>query len=387
MSIKTDEMSETTQVLVRHLICRWQECVTDDGTASEAAGGWVRLMELAAEQGVMPLLHSACAGSMAVSQPIEAILRRSYHESRQRNAHTIRQLTRVLTLLNRNHIPVLLLKGAALIHTVYDDPALRPMVDFDLLIDREDVSRAVALLRMDGYSICDKEVHAGSIVDDENEIKLVSANSDDVPVELHWHLFDVPYYQHRMPLGWFWATAQPISVRGVPALVLGPEAQLFYLCCHLALHHRGKGLLWQHDIVAFLHHYQHELVWSVVLDKAEEFELILAVQTVLPALVSEWHAPIPVKQYALLMALCPHFIERHIFTLLMAERRPVLQRFWTDLIGLPDASSRLRFAARHIFPSPAYMKQRYTLDSPRLLPQVYLRRWLHGAFELLLRAE
>ena len=64
-------------------------------------------------------------------------------------------------------------------------------------------------------------------------------------IDVHWSLFDSPYYQDRNAMDWFWDTAEPVLYRRSSST----EALLIHLCGHLALHHGTRGLLWGHDIV------------------------------------------------------------------------------------------------------------------------------------------
>jgi hypothetical protein len=52
---------------------------------------------------------------------------------------------------------------------------------------------------------------------------------------------------------------------------------------------------------------------------------------------------------------------------------------WISLAGLPDWRSRLSFLRAHLFPPAAYMRHRYGLRHPVLLPLAYVWRWLVGA--------
>ena len=59
----------------------------------------------------------------------------------------------ILALLEREQVPVMLLKGAALVEAVYPHPGLRTMVDLDLLVPRPEIQRAHALVQTLGYSV------------------------------------------------------------------------------------------------------------------------------------------------------------------------------------------------------------------------------------------
>jgi hypothetical protein len=60
------------------------------------------------------------------------------------------------------------------------------------------------------------------------------------------------------------------------------------------------------------------------------------------------------------------------------ESRPPAQRFWADLWGQPGWDQRAAFAMRQLFPTPAYMRQRYQTGTGWALPLFYPYRWLLG---------
>jgi hypothetical protein len=63
---------------------------------------------------------------------------------------------------------------------------------------------------------------------------------------------------------------------------------------------------------------------------------------------------------------------------LTIENASVAQRLWADLRSMPNGSLRLRYALASLFPPPAYMRERYRIAHPWLLPLYYPYRWLVG---------
>jgi hypothetical protein len=179
-------------------------------------------------------------------------------------------------------------------------------------------------------------------------------------------------------MDWFWQTAQPLRLGDIPTLMLGPEALLMHLCGHLALHHAATGLLWWHDIIEVLLARAGELDWSELIARTRAYELVLPVRTVLTRAQAEWGVPLPVHAIAALTALSSSSAEERVFTRLTQPRRPAGERFWIDLLGMSGWRQRLRFARTNLFPSAAYMRQRYAIAHPLLLPLYYPYRWLRG---------
>ncbi len=302
----------------------------------------------------------------------------------RRNTRTLRELARLLRALRAAGIETLLLKGAALGVAVYRNVGLRPMGDIDLLVRHEDAARALAILEGLGYAAFGAETRPGASLEYENEVAL--RHPEHVtPVELHWDLLDSPHYQSVLDMRWFWNTALPVEFEGVSALILGPEAQLLHLCSHLMLHHGGASghLLWYHDIAEVLVAYGAAINWDLLFSAAVTSDLILSLQKVLPEVWTCWQLEPPPGIREVLAALQPSTKESQLFQQLTAPARPVAQRFATDLASMRSWRQRLRYAWENIVPSPTYIRDRYHVSHPSLLPFYYLWRWLRGILSVL----
>src|SRR5204863_7062817 len=143
-----------------------------------------------------------------------------------RNLLLLHELGLCLQQLSAARVEVIVLKGAALAQAVYRDLSLRPMGDVDLLVRRADVATTTHLLAQQGYVPVRAETHPGALAEHESELTFRKPGRVDAYIDLHWTLFDSPYYQDRIAMDWFWNTAQPVSIAGVPTLMLGPEALL-----------------------------------------------------------------------------------------------------------------------------------------------------------------
>jgi len=71
-------------------------------------------------------------------------------------------------------------------------------------------------------------------------------------------------------------------------------------------------------------------------------------------------------------------MEQQVFSRLAAGPRPVALRFRDDLAGISGWRRRLRYALINLFPSPAYMMQRYSPRHHVWVPLYYPYRWFLG---------
>jgi Uncharacterised nucleotidyltransferase len=343
----------------------------------EIEGGWESVCAASEAERVAPLLRRAIHGLGVVPPGVANALRRSQRAAGLRNLLLLDELGRCLQELAAARVPVVVLKGAALAEAVYRDVSLRPMCDVDLLVHHHDLATASRILRDLGY-VAGRETHPGAVAEHENELVFSKAGRVDAQIDVHWSLFDSPYHQARIAMDWFWQSTEPVSVGGVPAQMLGPEALLIHLCGHLALHHMASGLLWWYDIVAVLESDGARIDWAEVLARTQQYALVLPVRAVLTRVVEEWGATIPAEALAAVRALPYSRAEERVFRWLTSPQRPARQRFWADLASMPGWRQRLRFGRTHLFPSAAYMRQRYRIAHPLLLPLYYPYRWLRG---------
>jgi len=362
---------------------RWDPTAFEAARTLAAHGDfdWDVLYQIARAEHLAPLLYHLVHGQHVVPPPVEQYLRRVHADSASCNMFRLHELEDMVHHLAAEGVAVILLKGVALTETVYGRIPMRPMRDLDLLVRRADVPTALRVLAAIGYAPVGVEPHAGADVAYENEVLLCKPGLIGVLLEVHWSLFDSPYYQQRLPMDWFWQTALSVRMGSTPALVLGPEAQILHLCGHLLLHH-GSGdepeLLWLHDVAEVMAFYQEQIDWQQVLARAQAYDLVLPVQQVLTRVADEWSAPIPADVLKQLSVLFPSRDEVRIFNWLTAEQRPVAQRFGVDLASMPSWQQRLRYAWINLFPSPAYMRHRYHIPRPFLVPLYYPYRWLLG---------
>lgn len=339
---------------------------------------WDGLRQLAHIEGLAPLLYHILRDQNVVPSFIEQDLRDAYYQNGCRNTLLLRELGDLLCHLATEGVNVILLKGAALAEMIYGDIAVRPMSDLDLLIQQQDLPAARRVLVALGYTPLYVEMHTGFNVEFRNEELLYKPGLVDTYVDLHWRLVSPSYYQRTLSTDWFWETALPTQIGSAPALVLSPEAQVLYLCAHLVLHHSGNGLLWLHDVAEVLTFYQAKIDWEQLLSQSQAYNLVLSVRQILTQVADEWHAPVSSNVLERLRLLQPSGDEVQVFTLLTTKHQTMALRFLTDVFGMPDWMNKLHLAWSTLFPSRAYMQNRYHILHPALVPPYYLYRWLRG---------
>jgi hypothetical protein len=349
-----------------------------------AAPDWDNLLAEAEQGGVQALLYQALRPQQG-RLPVAAwdSLQRGYQSGVVVGMAQAREWEQLLRALSARGIDFLVLKGLPLAEELYGDPLLRPMRDLDVLIRRDQLELTQAVLAERGYRPFVGELFPGANADFESEVTLVrddAASGFSYYCEPHWHLVDSPYYQHRLALDWFWGTARPARVRSVDVRVLGREGLLLYLCAHLALHHRDARLIWLCDVDRLLRREGASLDWETILERAQAFELVLSLRTVLDQVCSTFDSPLPFDVGSRLAAMEPGPEERRIFAGLGADQPDgeARARFLRHLREMPGMREKWRYLFANVFPDRAYMQRRYAIQPGWLLPFFYLVRLAEG---------
>lgn len=235
--------------------------------------GWSALVDDATRQGVAPLVHGRLQAAGVAAGPSAAAgarerLRDVYVHNALRNAAVLDELAGVLALLRGAGVPVIALKGAHLACCVYDDPALRPMADLDLLLRPADLPRVARLLAELGYASGGR---GGGGIDYEKHHHVRPLHkAGAVPIELH-RTITAPDGPLRIDLDGLWHRARTAPVAGVEALVLSPEDLLLHLCLHAAYNHRFQvPLLSLCDVAAVVERHGGEIDWPRLAAVANE---------------------------------------------------------------------------------------------------------------------
>lgn len=380
-SSHTATNSDSEQFVRLCLYSRWDSDARTQVRALIAAGDldWTSVCAVAAESRVSPLLYQALCEQSAVPSAVRESLRKAYDYTARYNLFLFGELQRALQALTQVGVPVIVLKGAALAKVVYQNAALRPLRDLDLLVPRGEVVRAETKLKELGYSEHRVEPQPGAALEYESQMLFFKTAPLLSQIEIHWNLIDSPFYQHKLSTDWFWQTAVPFSLGNVNALMLGPEAQILHLCAHLLLHHGGDDLLWLNDIAETLPTYQDHLNWDTLLQRAEEFGLVAPTRTILFQVASEWRTPIPAKILDRLSKLSVAKKEIDVMRWMTASTRTSAQRLWADVMTIPGWQQKMIFVWVHLFPSKDYMQRRYSITDSWLLPFYYPYRWWLGA--------
>ena len=326
-------------------------------------------------------LAPAAARTLAdapLPEPIRAHLHQSYMQARAQWLLRKTALRRFLALMASDPTqPVILLKGAALALTLYEDPALRPMNDIDLLLRPENLAAAVQRLRSAGY----EERSLGS--------------GDDVGY-LHHFIFDDPHTRVRLELHrtlpllpdaddglqWFLGQARAHTQDDLSFLTLTPAANLLHQAAHAVLEHGGEQgaiAIWYYDIDLLLRRQGEAIDWRQTIARARTLEWEAALHQAILLARRYFATPTPAAIDDWLQLPATGMSGYNTLRSLTAANRSS-SRLILHMLRDLTWRQRLTQIAHLAFPARAYMQRRY----PRLpWPLAYPYRWFDAARKLL----
>jgi hypothetical protein len=250
-------------------------CAAETQPADRALA-WQKLVDFAAWHRMLPLLwdHLRTVRS-DVAAPVGAVtaLQELARATTARNVRLLRERDRALEVLAAADIPVIVLKGAALVGTVYAHVGLRPMVDVDLLVPEASIRRAHALIADAlGYTTMGTRLERNDdarLAESHHHFPLLSADRA-VLIEVHHKIVDDrPAYD----VAGIWERAVAAGA-DTPYMLQAPEDLMLHVGSHYAFDriHRAEGALGQlGDVVRIAARW--ELDWDAIAARAREAEV------------------------------------------------------------------------------------------------------------------
>jgi hypothetical protein len=230
------------------------------------SGRWGRTLRIADWHRLSPILFCHLAPGRDAPAPVRSALERAYLSSSARSLFIADAQRRVVDALLAGDVPPLLLKGAALVETVYPDPAQREMLDLDILVPSERVADATRALAPLGYRPLTESGTPGlastQLELDAHHGPALVGEEHLVAVELHHHL-TIPGEGHRFEIDQIWDRAHASS-RG-PHLLPSSEDLLLHVSLHFTRNrvggssrrrHTGGALAQICDIARIVEHEQ-----------------------------------------------------------------------------------------------------------------------------------
>jgi hypothetical protein len=242
------------------------------GTQLNAFSAWDLLPAQAELHGMGALLwHHLRQARLPIPAETEQTLTGLYLRQRALNRLHTEVLLDVYAHLEWQGIVPILLKGLALAHQYYPDPALRAVSDIDLLLPSVEISPAAAILLGAGFTASDPAVDLAASPPAEVRLLAPARQGTRTLVELH-HAHVGPWPMsgpfRDAELAGLDAAPQTLEIGGRRVRLPAPADTLNYLSRHFQRHlfeassNRPLPLKWVADILSLVERHAPEPGWT-----------------------------------------------------------------------------------------------------------------------------
>jgi hypothetical protein len=343
---------------------------------------WAALIAEAEVHRVGPLLLWAIAQhGLPLSHDLHEKLRQLNRLAVTRSMVLSKAQQDIARALDEAGIAHIWLKGIVLAATVYPDPALRPMVDLDLLVRPEENPEALECLRQLGYV---RDAHT-ALFDPATLVRqglihhhvLRGGPAQSVVIELHYNLLVPRASNFLSPQQerWFYAQAMPYTNGNDQFIGLSTEAHFLYLCAHMVLQHGLEDFALTRLLDLHLLITQRSLNWRALVREAVNLRWTYVLERALQQVKELFDTAIP---SGVLEELCAERPSDDSLRRVDALGQPgaLFESYKQSVARLPWRK-QVAWAWRVAVPDPSYMRWRYSLSAHQWVGPSYARRWSH----------
>ncbi len=247
---------------------------------------------------LLPLIAKRIA-TLSVTDSENTILQGLYKKNRLKNQLLINNVKKIFVELQKNSVPVIALKGLALIYSAYQDIGVRYMDDIDILVKPEHAIAVSGILAQLGFRHENDitESLTANIASIKNVVKSNPFTSKQLDIDVHYDLFDMVHYAsftdllyiHRLQketaVTHYWQQAKSLAIDTYTILQLSPEDMFAHIVIHGSFGNKMRTMRWVVDAVTLAR--TQPINWSVVVANARTFNFEVALLTALDYLITK----------------------------------------------------------------------------------------------------
>ena len=292
-------------------------------------------------------------------------------------------LTTYLIAAERRGIQTIVLKGLWLCEKVYQNAAVRPGSDIDILVPRHQVGACLALLGEQGIGAFWPNLLADEYFTRHHLHQQRSTPDLSIWFEIHWAL-DHPYTLLTVDYAGIFERSKPSTLLGAPVQEMDLSDLLISLCIHLVKHAiylpsqlerpdvprivLADGMLMYYLDVAELVKQQDGIDWDLTVRLAHAWGAAETLGSVLRVCQQYLDAPVPPEVLSALPISKPSSVTRSLMARAADEKLATHEgragnRLWKLLLAPNGAfilrPVRLLETASYFFPSAGFLERGY----------------------------
>lgn len=211
-------------------------------------------LELIRKHNLSPLLYTLIKHLKKefADKPQYQDLKQEYLTSVVASMMRYSHIAAILGALKEKGIDFIVLKGAYLAEAVYNDTALRPFSDIDILLNDNQWQQFASCLSELGYSsryLQMDKLPPRLVKNDMLDHRLDFYNKNSINIDAKLDLLE--FGIGMKTIDGVWESANMVKIAGVPCKALSPEYQVIHLLTHLNRHGYVK-LIWFVDIALII---------------------------------------------------------------------------------------------------------------------------------------
>ena len=286
------------------------------------------------------------------------------------------ELSSVIDAVHQSGAVPLLFKGTALAYTHYPHPYVRPRADTDLIVEPARAASVGAVLEQMGYTRA--PLVTGDLVMYQAVYSRTDARGIPHTIDLHWRISNPQVFAQKFDSDELSASATAVPALGSAARAVGAIHALAIACIHRVAHHADEErLIWIYDI--------HLLAEHLTASDQERFVSLAAAKQLVAvcadglALAHQTFGGAATAALLARLAASKVPLERSAVYVVRGRRK--VDVLVSDLRALTGWKERSKLVREHLLPPAKYMRERYGVRTPALLPFYYAWRIVRGARE------
>lgn len=238
-------------------------CHSSDGSAPEAPADWGAFIALASRHMVAPALGWAWAEKQVLPAEVAQVFQGLYQMNRDRNLRHLEAIGSVAAALNAEGVVPMLLKGSAMLaDRTYPDSGMRVILDCDILVPRESLERAAAILEALNYHPTCVKPHLRG----DHHLPALLNLDNGVRIELHYDVLPKRFHA-LIDAQSFYENGREITVGKGRALVPAASDMIAHNVVHMQMMDQRYRTAYPHlrqllDIAMLRARYDDEIDWD-----------------------------------------------------------------------------------------------------------------------------